>query len=693
VTGQAQYDLLYNADGTNWHDTNGELQWNPTNNWLRLPANHAVRFGSNNLIEQNFQQAVTGDPNWSQVQLLAKFEGTDGATTYTELSGNAAAATFVNQAQIDTAQFRFGTASALFDGVSDSITFPDIAAYDLGTNDWTIEGFVRFNTLPPLETSLGPGYVLFSMQDAGGDLLTYAIIQDGFGYRVRIEGAAFAEVGTISGGISTGTWYHWAVTRDATGDNIRAYFNGNYETGDFGAAAADMGGPNQAIRIGALDAAGNGDHDGWIDNVRMTIGTARYTGTGTYTIPTTDFPEGPTVAATTTLIVGDPAVGTQIDGITTFTDYIEPVNIGDPGTEAGTISVNGVAYDSTLKVSDFGGAVEAMLHLHRHSDTLTPIMVASRTSAHSNVLDNDVLLSLIATGWNTNTYNISSEIQMRVDGTPGATAMPGEIAFMTAPSGTRAALDRMVIRADGSVEILDPGGTDSLSMLHDSTDFTHTFTNTADAIWTGATEYYFENGGNAISRVFVGPRSLQGNTADGAINIIAENAGVLTGVQMSMASSSLTYQGSAAGPATALATSVNYSGLNLLLTSASYFRIQDGAVLRISDSTDSDWGEFYHDDTDFKTDFVQTGDWDITGLTGEMFVDADLRTSGDLTVGGTTTTINSNVVSIADNIITLNSDEAGVPTQDAGIEIGDRAWHEPECPAAVERDNGQVAGH
>ena len=43
--------------------------------------------------------------------------------------------------------------------------------------------------------------------------------------------------------------------------------------------------------------------------------------------------------------------------------------------------------------------------------------------------------------------------------------------------------------------------------------------------------------------------------------------------------------------------------------------------------------------------------------------------TGDLTVNGTTTTVNSNTVNIGDAIITLNSDETGAPSQNAGIEI------------------------
>ena len=235
-----------------------------------------------------------GDPFWSSVQLLANFNGVDAATAYTDLSDNAAVATFNGNAQLDTGEKVFGTASLLLDGTGDDITFPDIAAYDLDANDWTIEGFVRLNAALPSETSLGPGFVLFSMPNAGGSLLTYALVDDGVGHRVRIEGNDFAELGTIAGGISTATWYHWAVTRES--GTIRAYFNGNYETSDFGASDADIGGPNAAIRIGSLDGA-SGFHNGWIDGVRMEIGRAKYTGTSAYTVPATEFEEGAAVPA------------------------------------------------------------------------------------------------------------------------------------------------------------------------------------------------------------------------------------------------------------------------------------------------------------------------------------------------------------------------------------------------------------
>src|SRR6056300_1079331 len=47
----------------------------------------------------------------------------------------------------------------------------------------------------------------------------------------------------------------------------------------------------------------------------------------------------------------------------------------------------------------------------------------------------------------------------------------------------------------------------------------------------------------------------------------------------------------------------------------------------------------------------------------------DMTVSGNLTVSGTTTTVNTETINLADNTITLNSNETGTPSQDGGIEI------------------------
>jgi len=57
------------------------------------------------------------------------------------------------------------------------------------------------------------------------------------------------------------------------------------------------------------------------------------------------------------------------------------------------------------------------------------------------------------------------------------------------------------------------------------------------------------------------------------------------------------------------------------------------------------------------------------GLVANPTVSGNLIVSGNLTVSGTTTTVNTETINLADNIITLNSNEAGTPSENAGIEI------------------------
>lgn len=47
----------------------------------------------------------------------------------------------------------------------------------------------------------------------------------------------------------------------------------------------------------------------------------------------------------------------------------------------------------------------------------------------------------------------------------------------------------------------------------------------------------------------------------------------------------------------------------------------------------------------------------------------NITVSGNLTVSGTTTTVNTETINLADNIITLNSNATGSPSENSGIEV------------------------
>lgn len=54
---------------------------------------------------------------------------------------------------------------------------------------------------------------------------------------------------------------------------------------------------------------------------------------------------------------------------------------------------------------------------------------------------------------------------------------------------------------------------------------------------------------------------------------------------------------------------------------------------------------------------------------GSAYIAGDMRIDGNLTINGTTTTINTATLNVSDNIIMLNNDVTGSPTENAGIEV------------------------
>jgi hypothetical protein len=64
-----------------------------------------------------------------------------------------------------------------------------------------------------------------------------------------------------------------------------------------------------------------------------------------------------------------------------------------------------------------------------------------------------------------------------------------------------------------------------------------------------------------------------------------------------------------------------------------------------------------------------TGNLTIDSAGGTVTVDDNLVVSGNLTVDGTTTTLNTETLAVEDNIIVLNSNVTGAPSTNAGVEI------------------------
>ena len=78
--------------------------------------------------------------------LLLHCNGVDESTTFTDSSGGGVGSphtvTAVGNAQIDTAQKKFDTGSALFDGTGDYLSLEDSDDWDFGTGDFTVDCWI-----------------------------------------------------------------------------------------------------------------------------------------------------------------------------------------------------------------------------------------------------------------------------------------------------------------------------------------------------------------------------------------------------------------------------------------------------------------------------------------------------------------------------------------------------------------------
>ena len=216
---------------------------------------------------------------------------------------------------------------------------------------------------------------------------------------------------------------------------------------------------------------------------------------------------------------------------------------GDPGTEGTGITVNGTNYESELKVSDIGAVNAAEFILHRHSTTLPALMIGARAktddATHAVMADNDVLMTFLAAGWDgVDSYSLSSEIRMEVDGTPGQDDMPGQITFMTSADGTETPVERMRIRSAGNVEMdngLDVTGNITVTGTVDGIDiFTDVTANNAKV--TNATHTGEVTGATTLA---VDPLAITNKTdvvadaADDALISDDDDAGNLKKVNLS----------------------------------------------------------------------------------------------------------------------------------------------------------------
>ena len=192
----------------------------------------------------------------TNTQLL--LSGTNGGIIDTSMSNDLET---VGNAQISTTQSKFGGASMSFDGTGDYLVAPNSVNFTYGTGNFTIEGWHY------LTASASSTKYIFDHRTAQG--LFPAMYIDAGSYVVYINSAIALTAGTVT----ANAWVHFALVKN--GSTTTLYINGT-SAGSF--TDNNNYSSTARLRIGTeYTASGSYDWQGYIDDLRITKGIARYT--------------------------------------------------------------------------------------------------------------------------------------------------------------------------------------------------------------------------------------------------------------------------------------------------------------------------------------------------------------------------------------------------------------------------------
>jgi hypothetical protein len=175
----------------------------------------------------------------------------------------------VGDARVSTSVTKYGSGAMYFDGTGDWLSVPSSPNMAFGTGDFTVECWAYWSAT----ASTGKGIV--NLQSSG----TFNFYWDGGSYSTNYFVISNRSVNQLTYSFSPtiNTWYHLAVSR--SGLTMRLFINGVLATSvtdstNYGQGIASIGG----------DAANAWSWNGYLDDLRITKGIARYT--ANFTPPT-----------------------------------------------------------------------------------------------------------------------------------------------------------------------------------------------------------------------------------------------------------------------------------------------------------------------------------------------------------------------------------------------------------------------
>jgi hypothetical protein len=209
----------------------------------------------------------------SNALLVLHCDGADGSTSFPDASQYNRTVTAIGSAQVDTAQSKFGSGSALFDAiVGDYLSVPDSNDWDFGTSDFTFDFQIRFNI------GAGSHGLIEKSYSGAGFLIEYVFTDSTLRFWT---GGSLVMFRTWAP--STATWYHVAIVRSGT--NLMMFIDGT-QIGTTATNSSSISGTSGVIAIGEDLTDLANDLNGWMDEIRIS-NIARWT--SNFTAPTVPY--------------------------------------------------------------------------------------------------------------------------------------------------------------------------------------------------------------------------------------------------------------------------------------------------------------------------------------------------------------------------------------------------------------------
>ena len=218
------------------------------------------------------------DPYYGAVSLLLHGDGADGSTEIFDSSVNPKTVTAVGNAQISTTESKFNGSSLKFDGTGDYLTTADDAGFRFGTSDFTVEAWVYQVARSSYLTNIVGNGFYDQVKDNGWNL---DILSTGIARFYTSGSGQTTEI--VSSGttvVPLNTWTHFAAVR--SGSTLTLYLDGAAAGSISSTQNENWTGANAILRVGTVgtyEGLGLSQYslNGYIDDLRITKGIARYT--------------------------------------------------------------------------------------------------------------------------------------------------------------------------------------------------------------------------------------------------------------------------------------------------------------------------------------------------------------------------------------------------------------------------------